>query len=233
MLRVEVAHRLGELELEVALEVGRRPVALIGPNGAGKSSLLKLLCGGMRADRARIVCGDEVWQESAAKIWSAPHLRRVGYVPQGPSLFPHLNVLENVAFGAPGTAKDARRRAGVWLECFEASDWAGRRPHELSGGQAQRVVLARALASEPRVLLLDEPLSALDAITRRRLRRRLAEVLSEHAIHTVMVTHDWRDVEAMGAQVVALEGGRVVQRGSLEALRQAPQTAFVAEFTGV
>jgi ABC-type sulfate/molybdate transport systems ATPase subunit len=169
--------------------------------------------------------------------------RRVGYVPQGYGLFPHLSVLENVAFGlSVGPArfpKEARREKALsMLGELGCRSLAERRVGGLSGGEQQQVALARALAPSPSLLLLDEPLAALDRATRRSVRGFLAEHLKARACPTLLVTHEARDVEALGAEdlgaeVCVLEGGRIVQRGPLEALREEPASDFVSEFVGI
>ncbi|TXD37488.1 ATP-binding cassette domain-containing protein [Lujinxingia vulgaris] len=232
-MRLKVRHRVGAMVLEVALEVGARPVALIGPNGAGKSTLLKIIAGGVRPRNATIEAGGKCWVDSSAGDFLEPARRRVGYVPQGPSLFEHLRVWENVAFGLEGSREEKRAAALGWLKRWGAEGLSERRVGALSGGEAQRVTLVRALAASPQLLLLDEPLSALDAIARRQLRGQLAQTIEALGLPTIIVTHDWRDVAALGAEVVAMEEGRVVQRGELQALSETPASAFIAEFSGV
>ena len=163
--------------------------------------------------------------------------RRVGYVPQGYGLFPHMTVLENVCFGLSvrGRVDAASRRAMglAQLESLGCASLAARMPERLSGGEQQRVALARALVTEPAMVLLDEPLAALDAISRRSVRRFLSSRLAQLAQPSVIVTHDIRDVEALGADVCVLEEGRVVQSGTPDELRAAPASPFVAEFLGL
>ncbi|RVU48569.1 ATP-binding cassette domain-containing protein [Lujinxingia sediminis] len=235
-LQVELRHRLGALELDVDFELGERPVALIGPNGAGKSTVLKLLAGGLLPDEGRVAWQGRAWVDTRKGVALSPAARRVGYVPQGPSLFETMRVWENVAFGlrdGAGGREGKRAEALHWLDRWGAASLAERRVGALSGGEAQRVAMVRALAARPDVLLLDEPLSALDAIARRRLRARLSEAIVELKVPTIIVTHDWRDVAAMGARVVAMEEGRIVQSGDLKALGETPSSAFIAEFSGV
>lgn len=230
-----IQNRVGPLDLDVDLETASVVAALVGPNGSGKTTILRTLAGARNPARGNIVVGDRVLFDSAGRIRVEPEDRQVGYVPQGYGLFPHLRALDNVAFGLkrPGTSRKERRsRAFAMLKDMGCEQLAERFPGELSGGEKQRVALARALVTEPRILLLDEPLAALDTTSRRQMRAFLANKLLERRQTTLMVTHDPRDIEALGAHVWVLEEGRVVQSGGLDDLRSAPATEFVAEFTG-
>jgi molybdate transport system ATP-binding protein len=233
--RVEVRLGLGRLSLDVALEGDEAPIALIGPNGSGKTTLLRTIAGAHRPDSGRIVLGDRVLFDDQQAIDLPPEQRRVGYVPQGYGLFPHLSVLENVAFAwlsrRPRSARADRASAALeLLDRVGCAHLARRTPTHLSGGERQRVALARALMIDPSILLLDEPLAALDAPARRSLRAYLAEHLAQARSPAIVVTHDARDVRALGAGVCVIEEGRVVQRGSAKELTARPATPFVAEF---
>jgi molybdate transport system ATP-binding protein len=233
-----VRARLGALEMDLSIEGHDGPVALVGPNGSGKTSLLRMIAGLHAPDAGSIqVEGSPVYDTSAG-IDVPSEFRRIGYLPQGYGLFPHLNVLENVAFGLSTgrgrlEAAARRRAASAALEDLGCGHLAQRLPARLSGGEQQRVALARALVVGPRLLLLDEPLAALDATARRSVRGFLARHLKEVGAATLMTTHDARDVRAIGAYVHVVERGRIVQHGDLEALRAAPATDFVAEFLGL
>jgi molybdate transport system ATP-binding protein len=233
--RVEVSMRLGDLQLEVDLAGGDETVALIGPNGSGKTTLLRTIAGAHCPDAGAIRIGDESVFDSTAGIDLPPDARRVGYVPQGYGLFPHLSVLENVAFGwrarspRPTHGERAARATGL-LERVGCAHLAHRRPVGLSGGEQQRVALARALAVEPRMLLLDEPLAALDAQARRAVRNYLAEHLAERSGPALVVSHDLRDVQALGGPVYVMERGSIVQRGLPAELAARPATEFVEAF---
>jgi ABC-type sulfate/molybdate transport systems ATPase subunit len=229
-----VRARLGDFLLDVELSGDDGVLALVGENGSGKSSLLRALLGAIDVEHIELSVGAELLASSARGVARPIEARRLGYVPQGNGLLPHIDVLDNVAFGlSTGPRRlpraQRRQRARALLSRLDCASLCDRRVAGLSGGEQQRVALARALLLEPRMLLLDEPLSALDAINRRRVRAFLAEHLSAFGGPTLLVTHDARDIEALGARVCALDSGRVVQTGTLQALRAAPGSAFIAE----
>lgn len=235
--RAGVKVRVGALDLDVVLQGGNGSLALIGPNGSGKTTFLRLLAGAIKADHAEIVLDGQVLTSTRDGVEVPIERRRIGYVPQGYGLFPHLTVLENVAFGlSTGTRKLPRaqryQRARAILEDLGCRGLADRWVSGLSGGEQQRIALARALVIEPALLLLDEPLAALDAAARRTVRGFLAERLQAFGRPTILVTHDVRDVIAFQAKVCVFERGRIVQTGSLDELRLAPSSDFVVEFIG-
>jgi molybdate transport system ATP-binding protein len=210
--------------LEVALTLGAGPTVLVGPNGAGKSTLLRAILGAVPVRRGRIVLDGQVLLDTARGVSLPTEERRVGWVPQEYALFPHLTVQDNVQFGAPrGTG---RQRAAAVLDRLGLGPLATRFPAALSGGERQKVALARALAAEPRALLLDEPLAALDVETRTSTRALLAETLRELGIPSLVVTHDARDLAVLAAPVVLIESGQVQSVGALSRLRAAPPTDF-------
>ncbi|MDH3222598.1 MAG: ABC transporter ATP-binding protein [Gemmatimonadota bacterium] len=236
--RARLQAAVGPLSLDVDLHGLGTVTALVGPNASGKTTILRTIAGARHPERGEILVDGAVLYRSQDGVDLAMEDRRIGYVPQGYGLFPHLTVLDNVAFGLPraeGAGRGGRRRsrALAMLEEMGCEELSHRFPKDLSGGEKQRVALARALVIEPRILLLDEPLAALDATSRRLMRRFLADKLRERNQTTLMVTHDPRDVEALDATAWILEAGRVVQSGSLEDLRKNPRTDFVAEFAGV
>ncbi|MDE2975570.1 MAG: ATP-binding cassette domain-containing protein [Gemmatimonadota bacterium] len=236
--RVRVCARAGSFALDAAVAGDGAPVALIGPNGSGKTILLRAISGGHPPVAGRIRVGGRILYDSDAGVRLAPERRRIGYVPQGYGIFPHLNVLENVAFGLAAARPrqprgDRRAAAAALLGEMDCAHLARRLPATLSGGEKQRVALARALLAEPDLLLLDEPLAALDAAARRDIRRFLAGHLATRNTPALVVTHDARDVRALGARsVYVLEGGSVIQRGAPESLAASPATEFVREFFG-
>jgi molybdate transport system ATP-binding protein len=234
VLRVEAATRLGAVALDVAFEAPAGGcLALAGPSGAGKTSVLRIAAGLLRPDRGHVRCGAETWLDTARGIDLAPERRRCGYVFQEYALFPHLTARQNVAYSLRGKARsDRRRRALDLLERFGVAHLAETRPRTMSGGERQRVALARALARRPEALLLDEPLSALDARTRASASRELAVLLRETGVPTLLVTHDFTEAALLGDRVGVLDGGRVVQQGTAAELAASPASAFVADFTG-
>ena len=234
-LVADVRVQRGTLAVEAAFEVGSGEVlALLGPNGAGKSTLVRVLAGLLRPDDGRVAVDDRAWDDPTTHV--PAHERSVGMVFQDALLFPHLSVADNVAFGlrTRGTPKGAARTTAVgWLDRVGLEGLGDRRPAELSGGQAQRAALARALVVDPAVLLLDEPLSALDARTRLTVRAELRRHLAEFAGSTVLVTHDPVDAMALADRVVVVEEGRIVQTGPPAEVARAPRTDYVARLVGL
>ena len=224
-LQTDFTLPLRAFALELALDVSRT-VALVGPSGAGKTSALRVVAGLVEPRRGRVSLDGEHWLDTERGLSLPPERRRVGLVFQDYALFPHLSVRANVAFGAAGREVDSV------LERFRIGHLGSTRPHELSGGERQRVALARALAREPAVLLLDEPLAALDAHTKAEVRHELAELLRELALPTLLVTHDYEDAAALADEVGVLVEGRLRQLGPPAELVARPQDAFVASFTG-
>jgi putative spermidine/putrescine transport system ATP-binding protein len=228
-----LTRRYGELRaldgLDLHIEPGQM-VALLGPSGCGKTTALRILAGLDRADEGHVRVGGK-------DITSVPANKRdMGMVFQAYSLFPHMTVLDNVGFGLKmrGVApKDRSARASQMLELVGLGDQRDRYAHQLSGGQQQRVALARALAIEPSVLLLDEPLSALDAKVRAQLREEIRRVQLEVGRTTVFVTHDQEEALAIADRVGVMSQGRLEQIASPEELYNSPRTRFVAEFVGL
>ena len=225
------------LDIELAIPRGHT-VALLGPNGAGKSTTVELLSGARALDAqlgGHITLDGRVLDDPAAGAFVAPHERKVGVVFQDHLLFDHLSVLDNVAFAkrsAGASRSESRAEAGRWLEMAGATELAAARPADLSGGEAQRVAIARTLAAEPDLLLLDEPFAALDVSSRAELRRLVRGHLAEAMTPTLVITHDPTDAFLLADTLVVIEHGRVVQRGSADDLRGAPATPYVAALSG-
>jgi molybdate transport system ATP-binding protein len=230
---VELRHRLSRLDVDVRLTVGAETLALVGPSGAGKSTVLRAVAGLVRPDRGRIDHGDRVLLDTERGIDVPPDARRVGMVHQDGALFPFMSVARNVAYGVPGDRQTRNRRAAEVLDRFGIHHLSRARPAELSGGERQRVALARAVASGPEILLLDEPLSALDAVTKAEVAAELGLRLGELGLPTILVSHDFADVLGLASRVAVLQEGRVVQTAAPSELVEAPASAFVASLAGV
>jgi molybdate transport system ATP-binding protein len=236
-LHADIGLTIGPLDLD--LEIDARAdalVVLVGPNGAGKTTALRAIAGLLPIERGRISLDGHVLDDPDGGVFVEPEQRPVAVVFQEGLLFPHLSALENVAFGLRSRSvarDDARARARAWLERVGLGDRAGAKPRELSGGQQQRVALARALVTEPKLLLLDEPLAALDATTRAAMRREVRRHLREYRGVRLLVTHDPVEALSLGDQLVVVENGRVVQQGPPDALRRHPRSRYVADLVGV
>jgi molybdate transport system ATP-binding protein len=219
---VTVPLRTFDLDLTLAVD---SVVALVGPSGAGKTTALRAIAGLTTPATGRIAVGDEVWFDAASGANRAPERRRTGLVFQDYALFPHMTVRGNVEYAR-------RRPADEYLERFGIAHLRDARPPSLSGGERQRVALARALARDPQVLLLDEPLAALDTHTKSLVRTELQDVLSGLGIPVLLVTHDFEDAAALAGRVSVVVDGRERQAGTASELVARPADAFVASFTG-
>jgi molybdate transport system ATP-binding protein len=211
-------------------------VAVLGPNGAGKTTLLRVIAGLQPVDDGRVELDGVVFEDTATGTSLTPETRRVGFVFQDHGLFPHLSVLDNVAFGlrARGVdTKSAHARATDWLDRVDLARYATSRPSALSGGQSQRAALARVLVTDPRVLLLDEPLAAVDASGRLELRRALREHLSTFRGVRLIVTHDPLEAASLAERVVVLEDGRITQEGPFSEVSARPRSAWIARMAGL
>jgi molybdate transport system ATP-binding protein len=227
-LRARFTHPLRTFDASADLTVERgETLALVGPSGAGKTTVLRVVAGLLRPQSGRVTLDDTVLLDTDRGVDVPPERRRVGYLFQEYALFPHLDVLRNVRFGA----RD-RAHAQALLERFRIEGLARARVGELSGGERQRVALARALARDPAVLLLDEPLSALDTHTRASVRAELRELLDGLGLPAVLVTHDFEDAATLAHRVGVIGDGRVLQLATPTELVAAPADSFVASFTG-
>ena len=215
---------LRDFDLTLALDVART-VALVGPSGAGKTSALRVVAGLTRPSRGRVTLGEKAWLDVERGVDLRPEERSVGLVFQEYALFPHMTVRANVAYGG-------RARVDELLERLHIAHLANARPEKLSGGERQRVALARALARDPAVLLLDEPLAALDAHTKMQVRGELSELLRGLDLPTLLVTHDYEDAASLADEVGVIVDGTLRQLAAPAELVARPRDAFVAAFTG-
>lgn len=233
-----------ELEVEQAQPVAlsgrfacanQELLALVGPSGAGKTSMLRVLAGLARPTKARVQVGHDVWCDTARSVFLGPQQRRVGLVFQDYALMPHLSAIDNVALSLLHLAPSQRMsQARRWLDQVQlAPDEQLRRPAQLSGGQQQRVAVARALAREPRLLLLDEPFAAVDSVTRQALYRLLADLRRDLGAPIVLVTHDLAEARLLADRIVVMDAGRVLQAGTPDAIHRRPRNARVAELVGI
>ncbi len=233
-LEVAIRKQLDGFTLDVQWSAGDGVAALFGPSGAGKTLTLQCLAGLVRPDAGRIVMGGEVLFDSETGVDVPPQRRRLGYVFQGYALFPHLTVRSNVGFGLRGRDRaERRRREDEVLARLGLEALADRYPRELSGGQRQRVALGRALAPDPALLLLDEPLSALDLPLRQALRDDLRGILADWGIAAVLVTHDLTEAYRLGDHIVVYEEGRVIQAAPRTELLWQPSSRSVARIMGI
>jgi molybdate transport system ATP-binding protein len=236
-LHARVRTQLGSLGLECEISVEANvTVAVLGPNGAGKTTLLRVIAGLVPLDEGRIEVDGAVFEDTATRTWLTPETRRVGFVFQNHGLFPHLSVLDNVAFGLRARGVDrktANTKAHEWLERVDLGRYATSRPAALSGGQSQRAALARVLVTDPDVLLLDEPLAAVDASARLELRRALREHLSTFTAVRLIVTHDPLEAASLAERVVVLENGRVTQEGPFGDVSARPRSPWIARVVGL
>ena len=223
-----------QLNVSLTIPPGRT-VALLGPNGAGKSTAVAVLAGLLPVDRGQITLAGVTLDEPDRGVFIPPEARRVGVVFQDYLLFPHMTVVENVAFGLRSRGVDREEsigRAAEWLERMDIAEHARKKPGDLSGGQAQRAALARALVTEPDLLLLDEPLSALDVTTRVQLRRALLEHLDGFSGPRLFITHDPTEAFLIADEIHIIEAGRVTQTGTADDIRLRPRTRYSADLAG-
>lgn len=227
----------GQLTIEVSFHLpldGSGVLILFGPSGSGKSTVLRCLAGLEWPERGCIVFNGQVWLDTARGVRVPPQRRRLGYLFQDYALFPTHTVAGNIGYGLRDLADGERRgRIAELVRLLQLQGLEHLRPRQLSGGQQQRAALARALARRPDLLLLDEPLSALDVPTRVRLRAGLRTLLRQLAIPSIVVTHDWEEALALGDHMVVLKEGRVLQQGTPQAVFNAPRNPDVAAIVGM
>ena len=228
--RYDAGHRPAVNAL--AFEVHPHEVfALVGPSGCGKTTTLRIIAGFERPEQGTVYIGEQMIEGPGLHV--PPEKRQIGLVFQDYALFPHLDVLHNVMFGLRGLRRGERRnRAMECLEMVGMADLAARRPQELSGGQQQRVAIARSIAPRPRIILLDEPFSNLDPALRNETRVQIRDLLHEHGMSALLVTHDQEEALSFADRIGVMRGGRVVQAGEPQMVYSHPNSAFVAQFLG-
>jgi ABC-type sulfate/molybdate transport systems ATPase subunit len=219
--------------LDVEFQAAAGVTVLFGPSGAGKTLVLDAIAGFVRPEEGRILLDDDLLFDGATGVHLPPQARQCGYVFQNYALFPHMTLRENLMFAAERRPRlERHRRVNEMLETFRLADAAGRKPHEVSGGQRQRCSIARALIVEPKVLLLDEPAQGLDAPLRAELYGVLRQVREEFKTPVVLVTHDLEECFELGEEMLILREGRIVQSGAPRAVLDQPASADVARLLG-
>ncbi len=230
----DVSVSFGDTEVlsGISLELeSKQLLAVLGASGAGKSTLMRLIAGFDSVGGGSIVLDGETLSDTSKTV--APEKRSIGIVPQDSALFPHLNVSQNIGFGLSGLSKEAKaERVGELLRLIRMEEFASRMPQELSGGQVQRVALARALAPRPKLVLLDEPFSALDAELRGQLREEVRQVLRAEGATAVLVTHDQEEALSLADRVAVLREGKIIQVGSPSEIYNSPADVGIATFLG-
>lgn len=233
MLTFQLKKRLRNFSVDISEQLGAETLVLIGHSGCGKSTTLKMLSGLMSPDEGNIQLDGRVLWDGSKRIDVVPENRSIGYVFQNYALFPHLTVTDNVAYGISHLSKEERaKRVEQALEFVGIQHLSHAKPAMLSGGEQQRVALARVLVTQPKLLLLDEPLSALDVSTRSHVRAELKELLRKLSIPTIVVTHDFEDARVLADRIAVMDKGIIVQSGRQKDIQERPVNSFVAEFTG-
>jgi len=233
MLKFQFKKRLRHFTLDISQEIGQETLVLIGHSGCGKSTLLKLLAGLLSPDEGKVELSGHVLCDPQQKIDLPPEERNIGFVFQNYALFPHLTVWENISYGISKLAEEERnKRIEETIAFLGIEHLIHSKPAMLSGGEQQRVALARALVTQPKLLLLDEPLSALDVSTRSYVRAELKQLLKKLSIPSIVVTHDYEDARVLADRVAVMDQGKVIQFGKPSEITRFPANHFVAEFTG-
>jgi molybdate transport system ATP-binding protein len=215
VLSVDLTHKVGDVRLSLAFEATRGVTVLFGPSGSGKTTILSAIAGLVPPERGRIRLGDETWLDTEQRASLAVHKRRVAFVFQSHALFPHMTALANVTYGmAPALgANEKRERARKLLDQWRVLHVADRKPRTFSGGEAQRVALARAFATSPRVILMDEPFSALDEELRQTLIVDVKEFIAKLGVPALFVTHSVQEATLLGDRIIILEKGKIARQG--------------------
>lgn len=230
MLIADLEVHRGSFVLESGFEaLEDEIVAIVGPNGSGKTTLLRAIAGLEPLHAGSLTVGGAIWEDVDGGSRRLPEDRSIGYVPQAGLLFAHMSVIDNVAFGVDGDLIKAR----AWLERMRLDNLANLGPDQLSGGQRQLVALARALARQPAVLLLDEPMASVDAASRSDVRRELRQQLHQAAAVRMIVTHDAVEAAAIADRILVVDGGAITQRGTIDDLLAHPRSQYVADLVGV
>ncbi len=232
-LEIQIAKKLPDFTLDVSFATDDKPLSILGPSGAGKTMLLRCIAGLERPDRGRVALNGRVLFDSESKIVIPARERHVGMLFQHYALFPHRTVAENIAFGLAGFPRGGQSsRVAALMQRVHISDLAQRYPRELSGGEQQRAALARALATEPEALLLDEPLSALDTHLRSQMEMQLQETFAAYQRPVLLVTHNIEEAYRLGETLLVLSRGRIAALGAKEQIFRHPPTLEVARLTG-
>jgi ABC-type spermidine/putrescine transport systems, ATPase components len=237
MLKVTMSSRLATFQLNLSFQVPENQTTVIlGESGAGKSTLLRCIAGLLQPQQGYLSLHDTVYYDSTQRIAIPAQARPFGFVFQDYILFPHLTAYENIAFGLRAqhlSSRYIRQQVAKVLDQVQMTPYAQRLPAQLSGGQQQRIALARALALQPQLLLLDEPLSALDVQTRRTIRQELRQILATTNTTTLFVTHHYLDSLFFGQQILVMDHGQLIQQGDQQQLSRYPRSSYVAELVGV
>lgn len=231
-LMVDLEKKFVNFETNIKFTASSGITVLFGRSGCGKTTTLKMIAGLIQPDSGTIKLDDEIIFEYATKINQTPQQRKFGFVYQEHALFPHLNILQNIAFGAKDFGKKEQKELALKkIHSFRLEGQEEKFPHEISGGQQQRAALARAIIGNPRVLLLDEPFSAIDGPNRLNMRECLKRVMLRLNLPIILVTHDLNEAFSTGDQILIFENGRIIQQGTPQDILQNPASIEVSELT--
>ncbi len=231
-LNVDITKRIGNFELDISLDSDVSRIGILGASGSGKSMTLRCIAGIEKPDSGRIVLNGETMYDSESGIFVRPQDREIGYMFQNYALFPAMNVKQNIACGLKCDKNEKALRTSDLMEQFDLKGLENRLPHELSGGQQQRVALARIMASRPKLVLLDEPFSALDSYLRDRIRRETMSILEDAGIKMLMVSHDRDELYSFSEELAVMRKGSILRYGSCEDVFRDPLRIETAKLTG-